>query len=67
MTPIIRASLRGNLEVVKYLRSRGANMEAVTEVRLMKFDVLFVGWSEYFNNCSLLWTGRGGQISVPSM
>ena len=39
MTPILRAAKRGHLEIVKYLRSRGANMEAVSKVRLMTFDI----------------------------
>ena len=38
-TPILIAARRGYLEIVKYLVSRGANMEAVTGVRLMKFDI----------------------------
>jgi len=54
------ATIRGHLEIVKYLRSRGANMEAVSGVRLMKFDILFVEWSKYCNICSSLWKGRGG-------
>ena len=39
MTPILIAAERGHLEIVKYLRSRGANMEAVDTVRLMKSDI----------------------------
>ena len=39
MTPILIAACYGHLEIVKYLRSRGANMEAVTTVRLIKFDI----------------------------
>ena len=52
MTPILIAAAYGHFEIVKYLRSRGANMEAVNDVRLMIFDILFVEWMEYFNVCS---------------
>ena len=44
MTPILQAALNGHLEIVKYLRRKGANMEAVDKVKLIKFDILFVVW-----------------------
>ena len=39
ITPIIIAANKDHLEIVKYLRRRGANMEVVNMVRLIKCDI----------------------------